>query len=236
VRERKYFFDLNNFDELEVIEPETEAPPPPPTFSLDEIGNAKEISYEEGRMAGLSEAETSRGQYIAHQVNHIAQSIAQLATSESYRNAQFEREVLSVTHSIFETLFPSLTHAHAIHEIKRTINEVISREINTAHIMIEVPIDDAEEIQNYIDQARLDEKLTITVKGDPNLLRGNCRILWKDGGAIRDHNAVTREILRQLKPTTESNDPSSRSPLAQVSENDHNNPDQTISDDNEGDS
>jgi flagellar assembly protein FliH len=227
VKERKYFFDLNKFDEPDMVEVEVEAPPPPPMFSLDELGHAKEVSFEEGRRAGLAEAEISRGNYIAHQMNEIAQSIGQLFDQEQYRQAQFEREVLSVAESAMQALFPALTRSHALAEIKDMIRDVLKREITAPHISIEVPMDDAEHIQNYVDQIKLDNKGIITVKADPNLSAGNCRILWKDGGAIRDHNAISREILRQLKPKIDMNEPNTApvmgpTPLAQNNENDHN--------------
>ena len=234
MKERKYFFDLNKFDEPDMVEVEVEAPPPPPMFSLDELGHAKEVSFEDGRRAGLAEAEISRGNYIAHQMNQIAQSVGQLFHSEEYRQAQFEREVLSVAESAMQALFPALARSHALAEIKDMIRDVLKREITAPHISIEVPMDDAEDIQNYIDQIKLDGKGIITVKADPNLSAGNCRILWKDGGAIRDHNAISREILRQLRPQIDSGETQTKAsppvtPLAQSDENDHNDEQQTHS-------
>ncbi len=226
MKERKYFFDLNKFDEPDVVEVEVEAPPPPPMFSLDELGHAKEISFEEGRRAGLSEAEISRGNYIAHQIHEITQSVQTLFDSEILRQAQFEREVLSVSYAAVSALFPVLTRGHASHEIKDMIRDVLQRNITAPHIVIEVPMDDAEDIQTHIDHIKTDGKGHISVKADPNLSAGNCRILWKDGGAIRDHDALMRDILRQLRPQIDTNDRSthseSASPLAQAEENDHN--------------
>jgi flagellar assembly protein FliH len=228
VKERKYYFDLNNFDEEPIIEIEEEAPPPPPTFSLDDIGSAKEISFEDGRQAGLAEAETLRAQYIAEQLHTLANHTQDLIAAEQYRNATFEREVLSLVHTIIETTFPQLAKTNGLNDIKVMIHDVLSREIKSPHIVIETPIDDAEDIQNFIDSLQLEQNATITIRADPNLSAGTCKILWREGGAVRDHTAIAKAVLTSLKPPALTQ---SRTPLAPNDENDQNKADQ-----NEGES
>lgn len=219
MKERKYYFDNNNFDEEPIIEIIEEAPPPPPTFSLDDMGVAKEISFEDGRQAGLAEAETLRAQYIAEQLHKIAMQTQELVKAEEFRNATFEREVLSLVHTIIETTFPHLAKTHGIHDIKAMITDVLSREIKSPHIVIETPIDDAEDIQNFIDSLQLDQEATITIRADPNLSAGTCKILWREGGAVRDHAAIAKSVLKSLKPQNIS---AASTPLASNPETDHN--------------
>lgn len=221
MKERKFFFDINNFDEEQVIEEEFEAPPPPPSFSLDELASAKEISFEEGRLSGLAEAETSRAAYIAEQLNTLATKANELIAAEQYRNALFEREVLNLVAATLEAAFPHLARTHGVEEIKAVISEVLQRNIKSPEIVIETPIDDAEIIQNHLDTLKLEKDADIIIKADPNLGAGSCRISWANGGAIRDHASLAHEILNKLKPST----PSARgwnAALATLDETDHN--------------
>ena len=75
---RKFFFDVNNFDGPATPEPVENLPPPPPVFSLDEVGQAKDASFEEGRAVGHQEEQQSRAQYIATQISELNTQILSL--------------------------------------------------------------------------------------------------------------------------------------------------------------
>ena len=222
MKERKYFFELNNFDEPEIIEENIELPPPPPTFSLDDIGSAKEIAFEDGRLVGLKEAEISRAQYIAEQTKSIRHNIGDLIDKESYRNAVFEREVLELVQSIMETLFPHFTKFYGVGELKSVISDILKSEIKTPHIVIETPIDDAEDIQKYLDTLSLKNEASITVRANPALTAGSCSVEWRNGGAVRDHQAIAREILSRLKPNNTIKTRNAPPPLETQEEKPHN--------------
>ena len=195
---RKYLFDFHNFDKVKEPEPEIDLPPPPPTFSLEELGQAQKESFSQGRLSGLEEARLSREQYLAEQVNRLADSIKAVLLSEQMRANLFEQEVLELCAAIFAKTFPLLNNTYGLSEVQDIIQKVISSQ---PPVPIVIEITDA-------DEAPLQEILSIsadfpfdrvTIKGNSALQRGSCKISWPDGGAVRDHTALAQEITRHIE-------------------------------------
>ena len=197
-KERKFLFDTNNFDQPDQPDVEEVYIEPPPIFSLDELGFARDEAFEKGRLAGLQEAKSLREQYIAELVDKISQELKFLSGAENYRAAIYEREVLSLTETIFRALFPYFTQNHGTAEITSVISNVLVNHTEQSSITIEIPEDDLEEIENHFKQRSDLDTSKIIFKPSPQLGRGSCRLSWKDGGALRDHNIVTDEVLKQL--------------------------------------
>lgn len=194
----KYLFDFHNFDQVKEPEPEIDIPPPPPTFSLEELGQAQQESFAQGRLAGLEEARLSREQYLAEQVNRLADSIKSVLLSEQMRANLFEKEVLHLCAAIFAKTFPLLNDTYGLSEVQNIIQKTVSSQ-PAIPILIEIP---------NADEAPLRESLStspdfpfdrVTIKGSPALQSGSCKISWPDGGAIRDHTALAQEITGHIE-------------------------------------
>lgn len=197
-KERKFLFDTNNFDLPDKPETEEVYIEPPPIFSLDELGFARDEAFEKGRLAGLEEAKTLREDYLAGLVNRIGQELKFLTGAENYRAAVYEREVLSLTETIFRALFPHFTQNHGIGEVTAAISHVLTNLSEQSSITVELPEDDLEDVEAYFKQAGNLDASKIIFKPSPQLGRGSCRMSWKDGGALRDHQIVADEVLKQL--------------------------------------
>ena len=194
---RKYFFDINNFGENHVPEPEEDLPPPPPVFSEDELGAAQEVAKEAGRQIGRQEEQQSRAQYIATQISDLNTQILSLVLSEQMREKKFEQEVIHLCRTLIKKMFPALTAREGYKEIENVIERVIAKQ-TVSKIYIEVPKDDAEEIQTYLLSLKDIEPSRLHIKGVEDLAKGNCRMKWQDGGAIRDHEALAERIFAEL--------------------------------------
>jgi len=195
---RKYYFDLNNFDGNAIPEPEEDLPPPPPIFSLDELGSAKQESFEEGRIKGHQEEQQSRAQYIATQISDLNTQILSLVLSEQIREKKFEQEVIHLCHALFKKIFPSLTQRDGTSELKATIQKVIENQPKS-QIHIEVPKEDEEDIKTYLLSLKDIEADRLHIKGIDDLDKGSCRMRWQDGGATRDHQSLAEAIFLELE-------------------------------------
>lgn len=194
---RKFFFDVNNFDGPAIPEPEEDAPPPPPVFSLEELGQAREASFEEGRAVGHEEEQQSRAQYIATQISELNTQILSLVLAEQIREKRFEQEALHLCRALVSKLFPALTLREGYEEIEQIISRVISRQ-PLSQIHIEVPTEDIEEIKSHLLSLKDIEPERLHIVGSPDLGKGSCRMKWQDGGAIRDHQALAAAIFAEL--------------------------------------
>lgn len=204
---RKYLFDLNNFDRPDRKPKEEDLPPPPPTFSLEEMGAAEQEGFMRGREDGLEEARTSREQYIAAQVSGLNEQIRALFLSEQIREKHFEDEAVSLAKAMFSKVFPSFAARHSIDEISELIRNVISHQ-DKAAIKIEVPFTDLDEITERIALLLESSEGRLTIKGADDLDAGSCRLSWENGGALRNQTALldmlTREIEDMLAPKAQT--------------------------------
>jgi len=197
-KERKFLFDQNNFD-LPETEPEPEVYiEPPPIFTLDDMGHARDEAYAKGVAAGLEQARISREQYLAEQVARVAQELKFLLGAEEYRAAVYEREAIALTDALFKTLLPYYTEREGTGEIRDVISKVLANLPDQPSIIIELPAEDAEQIETYFQSADIDLE-RITFKPNPALSRASCKMTWKEGGAMRDHQAIADSILNTLK-------------------------------------
>lgn len=202
-KDRKFLFDTNNFD-LPDTPPEPEVYiEPPPLFTLDDLGHAKDDAFTKGRAAGLEEARVSREQYLAEQTERISQELKFLLGAEEYRAAVYEREVLSLTETIFQAIFPAFTEREGLSEVKAVISKVLLNQPEQPSIVIELPEEDAEQIAAYFSNTDIDPE-KVTFKPAQGLPRGSCRMAWKDGGALRDHKIIAEEIFKTLNPNLPS--------------------------------
>ena len=78
---------------------------------------------------------------------------------------------------------------------------------------IEVPAGELDEIRAHLEKSNITDMSRIQLKEHSDLQCGSCRIVWQDGGALRDHATLAAEITRQLTRELQQS-------LAQLPEND----------------
>lgn len=193
---QKYFFELNNFDQKETPKLDIDLPPPPPVFSEKELADAQGASFVDGRLAGIEAEKKSRAQYIAANIGALNTEVRALILAEQMREKRFEREVISLCRNLIEKLFPQLAPLHGTAEIEKVIERILSLQ-ESSIIHIEVPMDDVEEIYAQL-IAMKDMEDKYTVVGNENLSSGSCRMVWHDGGALRDQGALIASIMQEL--------------------------------------
>ncbi len=194
---QKYFFDLNNFDQPEVEDIDPDLPPPPPVFSLEEMGASQQESFSQGREAGIAAERNSREHYIAAQVETLNAEIRALLLAEHMREKRFEREVLTLCHGLMSKLFPIMAAAGGCAEIESVIEKVLATQTGSK-ILIEVPVADVEDIYAKLLMMK-DVEGRFEVAAAADLTTGSCRMSWQDGGAVRDHNRLTAAILQEIE-------------------------------------
>ena len=198
---RKFLFDANNFDAPD--EPEPDAPPPPPVFSLEEMDNEKKQAFERGRAAGLAEAEASRERVVSGLVETMTARFSTLFDAEHKRTGQYEAETLALAKAIFQKTFPVLNTIHGLREVEGMIAEVLENHRQQPEIQVFVNpeyLGDIREIAENI-LHRLHAGARINVEADDALAHGDCRLAWNDGGAERSATSLAAEIGRILDET-----------------------------------
>lgn len=209
---RKFMFDRHIFDEPDVEE-EEDLPPPPPTFSEEELEAARAMAYDKGRRDGLAEEKESQNTRAANLLETIVKSLPQIFAAESLREKTYEREAVALALAAFRTVFPFLESRHGLSEAESVIRAVLEDVEGRSEIAVDLHPDSVESIELHLKTvAERLEHVRITVRPDERLKPGDCRLSWKDGGAVRDSQALAEEIACRIeeslagKPVTRHNE------------------------------
>ena len=210
----KFIFNQHIFDEPDIDDDEPEEPPAP-TFSEEELetvrSKTESEAYSRGKADGLAESKASRDQMVAQIMQSISQDASILFANEESREQIFERESTSLALAIFEKLFPAQKELHGFDELKDNISKILKRQENQSEIIIEVHPDAVEGVQKHIQNLNLHNhsQQRFEVNANESLNDQTCKMYWKDGGAIRDIDAIAEEIRGILNQTLAGAPPSS---------------------------
>lgn len=203
-KQKKFYFDLHNFDlpeEEEEIEEVIEVEPPPPSFSEDELEAAKAVAHASGRNEGIMEERNKREQYIADTLHKISENFSTLFAAELYRERQYEEEALRLGLEIISVLAPSLNSRLGEEALKKSLRQVLESQSEQSEIRIEVHPDSASDIDSLLETIWPDQDSAPNYKvvADSHLEKGACTLSWKDGGMVRDPQKTANDIKETIE-------------------------------------
>lgn len=197
---KKFLFDLNIFDDDYVEEPEEPEEPPPPVFSEEELEVARKEGYERGVKEATDREKGSREQFIAGQIEMLAQNFPKIFEAEKERERRFEEDALHLALCMLRKLFPLYNERFGFGEVLDVVSETLSSYEKTSVVKIEVSPDISEDLGKHlagIISQYGEERVEIVSAED--VVVGNCRVSWKDGGAVRNVTALAREIEESIE-------------------------------------
>jgi flagellar assembly protein FliH len=200
-RDKKFLFDQHIFDAPEAEEIAEDLPPPPPTFSEDELAAARDMAFEQGRIQGEKEQVESREQFVAVTLDTIARNFSKLFAAEAIRESIFEKESLRLAIAALDLLSPLVAEKLGADEVRKSIEETLLAHRKTKEITVRVPQGMKGEIETLITRIRRDEHEDVLwrVLEDAALSEGDCTLEWSDGGAVRDSVRTARDIRKNLE-------------------------------------
>lgn len=232
-KDQKFFFDQNNFDddheeELEDLEP------PPPMFSEAELEAAKKKAYQEGHNDATLHEKNSRAQHLNAVMDQVLANMGTLFDQENAREKRYEDEAVSLTRSIFETVFPYYSQREGYNELLHALKTITDKHSKQDGVVVHVNPDLVEGITTYLKKIETkNPDIRFEVAGDAHITDTRCRLSWKSGGAAHDPKALAQEILAILddglagKPTNSHDNEGTQPPTADVD-------DQAPEEDNQG--
>ena len=215
-KNKKFLFDLHHFD----IEAEEEArrkkTPPAPTFSLENMEDARAEAFEKGKEDGLKAAKDSIKQRVELVVQSLAGNIAALETEETKRENNFEQKSLILIHSALKKAFPDLLDRAASAQIKLFLADFFNESRIKSGFIVYVHPDIVSDITPYIDQLSAD----ITLQPDAKLLPNASKIEWDKGHAFFDPDSMAEKLLgiiaEQVSNKAELLDESQKNPHNEI--------------------
>lgn len=211
---RKYAFDLDftagaqgrepdasALDDAAMAEeqlavPEDAPPEPPPMFSEEELGMARDMAFEDGRRHGYVEGAEAAGIHAVSALDALAKGLDYLAAQQAEANAQIQKDAVRLAMAVLRRVLPATAAKYAFDEVTHMVEEVVSHVLDEPRIIIRV-------VESLVDPVR--ERMTevalshgfegrVVVQADPRVDLGDVRVEWTDGGAERDMGRLMAEI------------------------------------------
>ncbi len=198
---RKFTFDLD-FDapeEPETPEPEVEEEEEEeivPTFSEEEVEEARQKGFDAGKEEGRREAADATEQKLLETIEQACTQLADVYNTQTEANREIGREMISVATAIAKKMFPDLNARNALGEVERVVQETLKAVTEEPRIQIMVnpelrePL--SERLSTMTHRAGFEGK--VFVNPDPAMQLGDCRIEWSNGAAVRDSEEMWQMI------------------------------------------
>lgn len=199
IQARKFLFDLSFDDGIGKTVEEREKPKP--TYSQEQLDQAKKDSFQEGLSAGQKAMMEDQQQYMNVLLSEIDQKLGHIIDSS---RAEWQRQLAQLQEIalvIVRKVLPNYVAKHGLGEIEVIVAKVIAevgREPRLVFRVCESQFDDASARINAIAaQSAYAGKLVIL--GDPEIGPSDCRIEWADGGIERDIKKLWNDIDRVME-------------------------------------
>ena len=132
--------------EAAAAEPEAEPEPEAPTFSEEDMAQAREEALLEGKRLGAEEAAAATEQKISDTLGSIAGKLQEMFDSQAAAHEEQARQAISVAATLVRKLFPTLNAQTAEDQVEAMLRSVLGPVSGEAEIIVRVPEDLAEEL------------------------------------------------------------------------------------------
>lgn len=164
------------------------------------VSEARAAAFAEGFAAGENGATAKSARHLVEAAEAIGERVAGHAASiDDLRRATLA-EAVGLAASIAKKLAASLVSQQPVGEIEALITECIASLDGVPHLVIYCNDALADAVREVAVARMQTSGFTgrLVVMGDPEIVPGDCRLEWVDGGLARDQAALGSEIDRRI--------------------------------------
>ncbi|MBF0678862.1 MAG: hypothetical protein IR164_07980 [Devosia sp.] len=164
------------------------------------VAQAREDGFKEGVSAGERNAASTAAQTIAAAAGTLAAHTARMSASLDDTIALYRREAVSLAASVGSKLATNLIAAQPTEELRALIAECMPSLSGVPHLVIRCHPDLADSLRDLATEQITSSGFAgrLVVMGDPDIRLGDGRLEWVDGGLVRDSEALSAEIDKQI--------------------------------------
>ncbi len=188
-------------DRAAAEEAEAAAVVEPPSFSEDELADARAKAYEEGRAAGLADAEQAREAGLTAMLETIAAQIAGLHVHQDVANEKLAADLTEFGRTVMSKLLPHYVEKHGPDEVTAVLSDGFARLVQEDRIIITVAQEMHDMLEPRIEamaaKSGYDGRLKLV--SDPDMGPADVVVSWGDGRLERLTDETWREIDAALE-------------------------------------
>jgi flagellar assembly protein FliH len=170
--------------------------PATPSEIAQKIAAAEARAYRDGYDAAQREAKAESDRRTALALEEINVAIKGIATRFAGIETRMETEAVEVAVAVARKLCSALIANEPLGEITGLVSDCFSHLVSTPHLVVR--INDSlyeitrERIERLAKQSGFEGRLVILA--EPEILTGDCRIEWADGGVVLERAAIEAKI------------------------------------------
>ncbi|MEE2688333.1 MAG: FliH/SctL family protein [Pseudomonadota bacterium] len=201
-------FDMiGTTEDVEVVRQEEEEDLSP-TFSEEELQEAREVAYKDGLQAGRQETMNSIEQKVSKTLEVVGTTLNRLDEQQHSANELIARETIDLAITAAEKLLPQFIQTVGTKEIETFVGDILSRILEEPRVTVfvakDLVLDVERNLVNLISKIGFSGAVHVTE--DTSLGPVDCRIRWSEGEADRLLEPTRREInaIAQMTPRREA--------------------------------
>ena len=180
-----------------------------PTFSLNDLEEAREGGFEDGRQAALEASADGIEKRIAGAIEAIATKLAHVDVCKASADGQTQALSVDLLRRITQKLLPVAAEKYGLEEIEQVLKECLPLITGDAKLSLRINDKVAPEVERRLNDIIQINALLVKVNiiPDVNLGPSDCIVNWGDGGAERDYDSIWVEIdtiLTRAQETTQT--------------------------------
>jgi flagellar assembly protein FliH len=170
--------------------------PATPSEIAQKIAAAEARAYRDGYDAAQREAKAESDRRTALALEEINVAIKGIATRFAGIETRMETEAVDVAVAVARKLCSALIANEPLGEITGLVSDCFSHLVSTPHLVVR--INDSlyevtrERIERLAKQSGFEGRLVILA--EPEIVTGDCRIEWADGGVVLERAAIEAKI------------------------------------------
>jgi flagellar assembly protein FliH len=170
--------------------------PPEPTFSQQQLEEARQQGYEQGRVAGAEEAASATEAEVARLVDGIAARLPSVDAAQADANEGLMHDGAAVAAAIMRKILPSYIARNGLDEVDALLEQCLRTLIDEPKIVVRVSAQHAEEVSARLAAAAAAGRFAgrFMVEGDGAMGPSDCHVSWQSGGLERKADEIWQQI------------------------------------------
>lgn len=175
---------------------------------LIQLGEADERGRAAGRAEGQTSAEAQAAQRLADEAARIANACQRLLSTMDANHLQVEKDAINLAVSVARKLATRLIEREPIVEIRALLAECLGPLRKSPHLVLRINVADSEAIKSHVDKLVKESGFEgrMVILGEDDILRGDCRIEWAEGGIVHDLKHVMDDVEAAITRYIEARD------------------------------
>jgi flagellar assembly protein FliH len=164
------------------------------------IAETRDAGFKEGYAAGEQSDTAKAARQLATAANDLGDRVAAMAAEIDDARKLTMAEAVDLAATIAKKLAAALIEHQPMAEIEELIAECLASIDRAPHLVIRCNVQLADAVRDAA-AARVQTSGfagRLVVMGDPEIVPGDCRIEWVDGGLVRDQASLMRQIDQRI--------------------------------------